>query len=159
MILTVVAIATVGAAPASAAVDYTACPAITDSVHRLYSAYFKRPPDDAGFAFWTSEWGTGARSLGQISDGFVGAPEFEQTYGGVSNEQFVDLVYQNVLANELVSDPDYNGVDWPQEKSVTTTVDHLFRKTSVELRVSKAPLNLQWATIIYPPHIQSSPFG
>jgi hypothetical protein len=59
----------------------------------------------------------------------------------------------------LLSDPSYTAVDWPQEKSVTTTVDHLFRNTSVQLSVSGAIGQLQWAVIIYPPRIQSSPFG
>jgi hypothetical protein len=36
-------------------------------------------------------------SLGSISDGFAASQEFQQRYGTLSNEQFVTLVYQNVL--------------------------------------------------------------
>lgn len=257
-----------GALRASAELDYSQCPAISDSIKRLYSAYFERAPDNGGFLYWTDQWGTAARSLPHISDSFVQSPEFVRTYGGLSNEEFVDLVYQNVLgrspdaggrafwirrlnegltrgvmmlqfsesaefvgktgtklffggefqtfptgtvfycgsgeaviaitpindqrfihstgrlnqgenatgnfiiwlrdaqgetvnllANELLSDPSYNGVDWPQEASVTTTIDHFFRKTSTQLTVSEASEQLQWAVVIYPPHIQASPFG
>jgi hypothetical protein len=85
------------AMPASADLDYTQCPAITGSITRLYSAYFERPPDAPGFAFWADQWGTGARSFGNISDAFVQSPEFQRTYGGLSNQEFVDVVYRNVL--------------------------------------------------------------
>jgi hypothetical protein len=35
--------------------------------------------------------------LSSISNAFVASAEFRQTYGGVDNSQFVDLIYQNVL--------------------------------------------------------------
>jgi hypothetical protein len=35
--------------------------------------------------------------LGAISDSFAGSEEFQQTYGALSKEAFVNLVYQNIL--------------------------------------------------------------
>jgi hypothetical protein len=63
---------------------------------RLYFAYFLRIPDSMGLQYWISEYSNG-RSLGSISDGFAASNEFRQTYGSLTNGQFVTLVYQNVL--------------------------------------------------------------
>ena len=64
-------------------------------VSRLYSAYFLRPPDQAGYDFWTAQR-AGGRSLASISAAFEASPEFQNRYGALTNSQFVDLVYQNV---------------------------------------------------------------
>ena len=62
-------------------------------VARLYWAYFLRPPDAAGLKYWLD---TG-KPLDQVSAAFAAAPEFGQRYGSLNDEQFVQLVYQNVL--------------------------------------------------------------
>lgn len=66
------------------------------SLFRLYSAYFDRPPDGPGACFWTALLNAGT-SLAEVSDQFAISPEFQQTYGTLSDLQFVELVYQNVL--------------------------------------------------------------
>lgn len=63
---------------------------------RLYRAYFLRDPDPAGFGHWQAQRAAGV-SLNDISAAFAGSNEFVNGYGHLSNEQFVDLVYQNVL--------------------------------------------------------------
>ncbi len=73
------------------------CPDVTDSVVRLYSAYFLRAPDDGGFEYWADQWGSGAWDLPKISDFFAGSEEFKALYGGLSDGAFVNLVYLNVL--------------------------------------------------------------
>lgn len=74
----------------------TDCPWITDSIVRLYSAYFGRRPDATGFAYWLALYQDGV-GLEEISENFVLSAEFRNTYGTTTNEQFVFLVYQNVL--------------------------------------------------------------
>jgi hypothetical protein len=69
---------------------------------RLYFAYFLRIPDYEGLMFWIDQFNNG-QSLEAISDAFAASPEFQQTYGALSNEVFVDLVYQNILGR--VPDP------------------------------------------------------
>lgn len=64
---------------------------------RLYIAYFRRVPDYAGFTYWTSQLAQGSHSLSNISSFFASSPEFQQTYGSLSDGQFVTLVYNNVL--------------------------------------------------------------
>lgn len=78
----------------------TACPHMTDSIIRLYSAYFLRAPDAAGFNFWAGEFSSGARGLQGMSDFFATSDEFNSLYANLSNPQFVDLVYRNVLGRQ-----------------------------------------------------------
>ena len=64
---------------------------------RLYRSYFRRLPDKGGLDFYTAQYSSGAKTLGRVSSDFAGSSEFARTYGALSNSQFVQLVYQNVL--------------------------------------------------------------
>lgn len=79
---------------------YTQCPAITDSVYRLYTAYFGRNPEESGFNYWLSSYASGERGLEEISDFFASSEEFTTRYGDVNNEEFVRLIYTNVMGRE-----------------------------------------------------------
>jgi hypothetical protein len=74
-------------------------------VIRLYWAYFKRRPDLGGLNFWLNRYRNGAR-LVDISNEFAKSSEFRNKYGNTSPEQFVTLVYQNVLERN----PDASGL-------------------------------------------------
>lgn len=63
---------------------------------RLYRAYFGRNPDHAGFTYWAGRR-AGGTTLARISNTFAASSEFARTYGSLTNAQFVDLVYANVL--------------------------------------------------------------
>ena len=66
-------------------------------VFRLYVATLGRQPDVAGFAGWVAAL-AGGQTLAAITANFVNAIEFKATYGVlVSNNQFVTLLYNNVL--------------------------------------------------------------
>ena len=69
---------------------------------RLYLAYFKRPPDPDGFAYWQRQLDAG-RGLINAAQKFAESSEFKRTYGTLSNNDFIELVYQNVLGR--ASDP------------------------------------------------------
>jgi hypothetical protein len=66
---------------------------------RLYLAYFKRPPDPDGFAYWQRQLDAG-RGLVNAALKFAQSSEFTRTYGSLSNGDFIDLVYLNVLGRE-----------------------------------------------------------
>ncbi len=87
-------------------------------VARLYSAYFDRAPDDGGWAYWNRRAVDGM-TLWRTSDFFADSPEFKQTYGSaLSNADFLDLVYQNVLDRS----PDSGGLQyWLQRMATGTT--------------------------------------
>jgi hypothetical protein len=69
---------------------------------RLYLTYFGRIPDSAGIRYWWSEVDNG-RNLRTVSARFSGSPEFKSTYGTLTDEQFVRLIYRNVLGREGTS--------------------------------------------------------
>lgn len=70
---------------------------MTDSVYRLYSAYFLRLPDQGGYEFWILAYASGDYNLTTMSDFFASSPEFQQRYGSLNDPQFIELVYTNVL--------------------------------------------------------------
>ncbi len=65
-------------------------------VVRLYYAYFGRSPDFDGLVFWSGFFRDG-NDLDRISSQFVASNEFIRTYGSLSDAQFIDRVYLNVL--------------------------------------------------------------
>lgn len=73
-------------------------------LNRLYLAYFDRAPDREGLFFWVN-WLREGRTLGQVSDEFARSAEFTRTYGSLSDEDFIDLVYQSILGRQ----PDAGG--------------------------------------------------
>ncbi len=73
------------------------CPEMTDSVVRLYNAYFLRAPEAGGVDFWIREYSENGRTLAAMSQFFSGSDEFIGLYGSLNNSQFVNLIYQNIL--------------------------------------------------------------
>lgn len=74
-------------------------PEFSDSVApvvRLYRAHFRRSPDFGGLQFWAGQFRDGM-SLNAISSEFARSDEFARTYGSLSDSDFIDLVYRNVL--------------------------------------------------------------
>ncbi len=63
---------------------------------RLYSAYFRRMPDEEGLEFWLGQRRSGLR-LESVSAEFARSAEFAATYGALDNAGFIDLIYSNVL--------------------------------------------------------------
>src|SRR5262245_3427382 len=100
------------ALPASAAPGTTAmpkstvvapsgnCVVLTNSIQRLYKAFFLRDGEDAGTVYWFGQYSSGQRNLVNIADWFSQSPEFVARYGALDNAQFVGLIYQNVLGRQ-----------------------------------------------------------
>ncbi len=65
-------------------------------VFRLYWAFFDREPDRPGASYWAGQYDQCA-SLLDITWSFSNSAEFKLRYGNLSNEQYIDLVYANVL--------------------------------------------------------------
>ncbi len=65
-------------------------------IARLYDATYDRLPDQAGLKTWRDALG-GGMSLIAIAQAFATAPEFQARYGSLSNQQFVELMYQLCL--------------------------------------------------------------
>ncbi len=67
-------------------------------VARYYAATFGRLPDRSGFNFWVSSLNNDANGAEAAAQFFATSPEFQSLYGeSVSNTEFVDTIYVNVL--------------------------------------------------------------
>jgi len=75
------------------------------SIYRLYQAAFARDPDVAGWQGWVGAVKSGA-SLKTVATAFAQSSEFQTTYAGLDNTQFVTRLYQNVLGRA----PDQGGL-------------------------------------------------
>lgn len=65
-------------------------------VARLYHAALGRAPDPMGFNYWIDVRNSGA-SIGQIADLFTTSQDFANHFGGLSNGEFVNRLFTEVL--------------------------------------------------------------
>lgn len=66
-------------------------------VARLYGAAIDRLPDAPGLLFWLDSVKSGQHTLADVADLFVKSAEFASTYGTLSDKDYVELIYKNVL--------------------------------------------------------------
>ncbi|WP_340122816.1 DUF4214 domain-containing protein [Methylobacter svalbardensis] len=69
----------------------------TDSVQKLYVAYFNRPADPAGLAYWEGVVANNAGNTAPISAAFSQSPEYVAAFAGMSNVAVVNTIYQNLF--------------------------------------------------------------
>ncbi|WCO68713.1 CotH kinase family protein [Iamia majanohamensis] len=72
---------------------------------RLYAAFFDRPADAAGHAYWTGRL-DGGLPVTRVAELFAASAEFRVRFGAGDDVAFVTLVYRNVLGR----DPDAAGL-------------------------------------------------
>ncbi|MGI9597019.1 MAG: DUF4214 domain-containing protein [Acidimicrobiales bacterium] len=80
--------------------ESTACPTMTDSINRLYMAYFNRAPEGAEFRDSGNRYRSGQANLEVLSAELALSDEFRTRYGTLDDERFVELVYRNVLRRD-----------------------------------------------------------
>ncbi|OEZ53143.1 DUF4214 domain-containing protein [Duganella sp. HH105] len=68
----------------------------TALIQQLYVAYYNRPADVGGLAFWVGKLDAGV-SIDAISKAFNTAPEYTSLYAGKTPAQIVDTVYVNLF--------------------------------------------------------------
>lgn len=66
------------------------------AVYRLYDAAFNRDADGFGLNDWTSKVDNGL-AFDRVVDAFAASQEFQNIYGTLSNDAFVEQLYQNAL--------------------------------------------------------------
>ncbi|OSQ52515.1 DUF4214 domain-containing protein [Marivita geojedonensis] len=74
----------------------------------LYIAYFNRAADALGLSFWATAFQKNGFSFEEIADLFFTQPETVALYSDVSDGEFVNAVYNNVLGRN----PDQAGFDF-----------------------------------------------
>jgi Ca2+-binding RTX toxin-like protein len=70
--------------------------AVTESLARLFDTVFDRLPDENGLVTWRASMAGGATLL-DVATAFLASAEGQARYGGLSNAQFVEAVYQAAL--------------------------------------------------------------
>ncbi|SFB04229.1 Hemolysin-type calcium-binding repeat-containing protein [Poseidonocella pacifica] len=116
--------------------------AAANDVFRLYQATLGRAPDEAGFLTWTERFADGMTSADAI-DRFVSSAEFVSSYGSTSDNEFITLLYNNVLNRT----PDPGGLEtWLGRLSdgMARTEAVLRFSDSVEFRARSEPLMKEW---------------
>lgn len=77
-------------------------------VQKLYVAYFSRPGDPNGVAYWASELAKSPAAYQAISASFAGSAEYRATYGGMNNDAVVNKVYQHLFGRNA----EQSGLDY-----------------------------------------------
>lgn len=73
----------------------------------LYTAFFNRAPDADGLNYWKEQF-TESATVNDLAAQFAAHPVFTETYAGLTDVQFVQQIYVNVLGAE----GDAAGIDY-----------------------------------------------
>ncbi|TFW02461.1 DUF4214 domain-containing protein [Oxalobacteraceae bacterium OM1] len=75
-----------------------------NDVQKLYVAFFNRPADKLGEAFWLDKLNTGAATPASIAAAFAGSAEYKSLYAGMDAAQTVAQLYTNLFGRAAVAD-------------------------------------------------------
>jgi len=68
-----------------------------NDVQKLYIAYFNRPADPVGLAYWEEQIAKNGGSAAVVANAFSASAEYKALYDGKSSAQIVDAIYQNLF--------------------------------------------------------------
>jgi hypothetical protein len=71
----------------------------TTELQKLYVAYFNRPADPAGLAFWNTVVTNAGGSTAAVSAEFAKSAEYKAIYSGMTNTQIINQVYTNLFGH------------------------------------------------------------
>ncbi len=77
--------------------DYAATSGVDGFVARFYMAVFNRQPDGLGYDYWVRRYSASEVSSRYMAAHFITSEEFTATYGNLTDAQFVDRLYLNVV--------------------------------------------------------------
>lgn len=77
-------------------------------VQKAYVAYYGRPADPQGQAYWVARMNAEGGSLNAIIGAFGNSDEFNRRYGGLTYTQLVTEIYQQTLGRN----PEQGGLDY-----------------------------------------------
>ena len=78
------------------------------TVLSAYVAFYGRPADPGGLAFWSDRLDNEGGNLNSIIDAFATSAEYEARFGSLSNTQLVTNLFQQLFGR----DPDPEGLDF-----------------------------------------------
>jgi hypothetical protein len=71
-----------------------------ENIQKLYVAYFNRPADTAGLAYWEGVVEAAKGSTAAVSAAFAADTEYKAAYKDLSNADIVNKVYQNLFGRD-----------------------------------------------------------
>lgn len=75
----------------------------TASIQALYVAYFNRPADPSGLAYWETIVAAAHGSTAAVSADFAKQPEYKAAYAGMNSDQIINQVYLNIFGRSVDS--------------------------------------------------------
>ncbi|WP_338845951.1 DUF4214 domain-containing protein [Massilia sp. W12] len=72
----------------------------TAAVQKLYVAYFNRPADPVGQAFWEGVVASKNGDTSAVSAFFSTSAEYTATYAGMTNEAIINTIYRNLFGRD-----------------------------------------------------------
>jgi hypothetical protein len=75
----------------------------TASIQALYVAYFNRPADPSGLAYWEPIVAAANGSTAAVSADFAKQPEYKVAYAGMSDDAVINQVYLNLFGRTVDS--------------------------------------------------------
>ncbi|MBC7858614.1 MAG: DUF4214 domain-containing protein, partial [Burkholderiaceae bacterium] len=69
----------------------------TAALQQLYVAYFSRPADPGGLAFWEGAMAAPGASIAQVSAEFARQAEYTKQYAGLDAHGTVNRIYHNLF--------------------------------------------------------------
>jgi hypothetical protein len=90
-----------------------------NDIQKLYVAYFNRPADPAGLAFWETAVEAAKGDTAAVSAAFAGSAEYKAAYANMTNAQIVDAVYQNLFGRPAEDAGKAYWADLLDKKTVT----------------------------------------
>jgi len=69
----------------------------TESVQQLYLAYFNRPAEKGGLAYWVDAIGKNGGTLKDVSTAFSKTPEYQAQFANLTSEQIITKIYDNLF--------------------------------------------------------------
>lgn len=72
----------------------------TEALQKLYVAYFTRPADVRGLAYWESVVEAAGGNTAAVSAAFAASAEYKAAYANMSNLQIVNKVYNNLFGHD-----------------------------------------------------------
>lgn len=69
----------------------------TEAVQKLYVAYFSRPADKAGLAYWEGIVTANGGNTAAVSTAFANSQEYKDTFTGQNQYQIINTIYMNLF--------------------------------------------------------------
>ncbi|MGI4718333.1 MAG: DUF4214 domain-containing protein [Janthinobacterium lividum] len=97
----------------------------TDAIQKLYVAYFNRPADYEGLAFWEKVLTANGGDVTVVSRAHAASPEYKDQVAGKTNFQIINQIYNNLFNR----DADVEGMQFWADRLTegTFTVDQIVK--------------------------------